>query len=101
MKIYVQEGQNILDIALQYYGKVEGAIPIAETNNLTVTEILEAGQAIELDDAQVIDRIIVDYYAKGNVKINTGRVDNLETIVLGDFYDGFSLDFFQTEVIKG
>lgn len=62
--IEVKEGQNLFDVALQYYGSAEGVIKLLEDNpSLSLESVLVAGEnltVIQEPDKQAI----VDYYSK-------------------------------------
>ena len=47
MKTVVQAGQTLLDIAVQEYGTIEAAFMLARTNDMGITDTLQAGQEIE------------------------------------------------------
>ena len=46
MKTVVQAGQTLLDIAVQEYGTIEAAFMLARTNDMGITDTLQAGQEI-------------------------------------------------------
>ena len=46
MKTVVQAGQTLLDIAVQEYGTIEAAFMLARTNDMGITDTLQAGQEL-------------------------------------------------------
>lgn len=50
MKIKVEYGQTLEDIALKYYGALEGVIDLMADNNLGPDSLLYAGQELEIQD---------------------------------------------------
>ena len=71
VSIKVEFGQNLADIAMQYYGSIEGWVQVATDNELSLTEELVPGSTIYLRDEQIIDRQIVTYYAKKETVVAT------------------------------
>ncbi len=90
-KIIVKEGQNLMDIALQYYGSVEATRQVIFDN----PEIAQAnfhlfsGQVLLIDENKIVNREVVAYYESIDYEVNTGR----ELIPFADFSDDFSNDF--------
>lgn len=44
--ITVRSGQSVVDVALQYYGTVNGVWDISRLNNISITEQLAPGQQL-------------------------------------------------------
>lgn len=90
-EIRVKEGQNLLDVALQYYGSVEAVRqlifdnPIISENNFT----LIVGQKLLIDESKILNKEVVAYFESLSYEVNTGE----DLILFADFSDDFSLDF--------
>ncbi|OJJ18038.1 hypothetical protein BKI52_29750 [marine bacterium AO1-C] len=67
INIKVQDRQTLLDVAVQYLGDATGAIYLAQLNNISITENLEAGQILKIDTDQVIDSKVVSYLREKDV----------------------------------
>jgi len=50
MNIIAKDGQTLADIAVQEYGSWEAAIDIAFQNDLSVTDVPDAGEVLSLPD---------------------------------------------------
>jgi hypothetical protein len=81
-KCKVSDGQNLLDICLQYYGSIEALPDLCDANKLNMDSVLTTGQVLLLDDALVRDQEVVNYYAEvlGNYQVNTGDDQGAEGI---------------------
>jgi hypothetical protein len=84
--IKVQDGQNIFDIALQYYGDASAVVRVAQENNISVTQTLTAGQLLKIGEPT--NKVISQYFEDRKKVINT---DTKPT--LGDFNQDFNQDF--------
>jgi hypothetical protein len=69
-------GQSLFDIALQYCGSIESAMDIALSASINVDTDTQTGTQFKVPD--VINTMIVDYYAKNNLvpatAINTDTI---------------------------
>lgn len=72
-QIIVNDGQNMLDIALQHYGATESVVQLCLDNNLVLGQKLEAGQSLSIDEAKVQNQDVVDYFQNIGRVVNTGR----------------------------
>lgn len=70
-KVKVISNQNLLDIALQEYGSVEGVINLVVANNRSITDDLFAGDELIID-ADPVDQLMLDFYRKNQIKPATG-----------------------------
>lgn len=61
MLVVVNEGQSLLDIAVQHAGAVEAVLIIAKSNGLSVTSTVAAGSTVEVP--AVINTGVVRYFA--------------------------------------
>jgi hypothetical protein len=69
----VQEGQNMVDIAVQEYGDPSSVIKIAQLNNLGIGDRLTAGQVLKLDaDTEPSVPLIREFFANRKTIIATG-----------------------------
>jgi hypothetical protein len=90
-EIRVKEGQNLMDIALQYYGSVEGTRALL-FDNPQVAEAnfhIKSGDVLLIDSAKILNGEVVAYFASLNYEVNTGG----DLIPFADFSDDFSNDF--------
>jgi len=72
MKTYtVQYQQSLLDIALQELGDVSGIVELALLNNIGITEDLEAGQILQIDETKVLKPAVVKYYKDQKITLAT------------------------------
>lgn len=69
MRVQVEHGQNLLDIAAQATGSVENSFIIARANGLSITDELDAELEIPTDVKEV--RRIKNYFEKKNIKPGT------------------------------
>lgn len=90
MKTVVQAGQTLLDIAVQEYGVAEAAVLLAQTNDLSLTDSLAAGQVLEVAE-QVYDKNMSDYCRNNNVCPATETAD--PSIRLKIFTEQFTEQF--------
>ena len=60
--ITVQQGQNLKDLGIQYYGSVEGWFRIADLNGVSLTEKVKPGDQVIVD---VVENETVKYLALG------------------------------------
>lgn len=81
--------QSLFDLAIQEYGTIEAAIDIALFNDLSVTEILEAGTEIKLPPNAPTNQDILNYYHQHNLQPATAYLtDAIEAIVNEDEEEG-------------
>ncbi len=71
-KVVVIQDQTLFDIAIQEYGSVEGVIQLAVDNDISITEVLSPGMALDIS-VEPIDVDIVSYYKAHGLKPATGR----------------------------
>ena len=91
--IKVNQGQNLLDIALQEYGSTEGVINLVFDNSLDINSPLAGGDELVIDDNKVINAEVVKYYIDRKLKPNTGEPPPQEDLSLGIFDDSFDSTF--------
>lgn len=77
IQITVKEGQTLVDIVVQHLGDLTRLFEVAELNNISITEILNIGQLLNLPDVDVSKKRMVEYFAKrkivpASMEIQTG-----------------------------
>lgn len=80
MSAVVQQGQCLLDIAIQHCGDATALLSLAILNNLSVTDEVAAGTALELP--AIINQGLVDYY-KQNGYVPATAIDPDDAILEG------------------
>lgn len=73
MKTVVQAGQTLLDIAIQEYGTIEAAFMLAKTNDISITDTLQAGHEIETPE-KVYNSELADYCQRNSVCPATSEI---------------------------
>jgi hypothetical protein len=91
-EIVVYEGQNLVDIAIQEYGSLEGVWQLLMDNPFmrSIDYILQAGDKLKIDTTKIIRKDITDYLAKRKININTGE----DFLFFAEFNDDFNEDYF-------
>jgi len=113
--IYIESGQNIIDIALQEYGKLEAVETVCLDNGLAYDADLYAGQQLLIrevgkDDIPVKDDTVLSVYARKASKDKNGlflvnsRSPSGDAPVIPDnslptYYGDGPDDFWSTELI--
>ena len=72
MKQTVKDGQTLADVAIQEYGSWEAMIAIARENNVSMTEVPNAGTALSMPDASW-NRTMQHYCKNNAVRPATAR----------------------------
>lgn len=67
-QITVREGQSLYDIALQWYGDIEGYFWLLEDNRLTVESEIRAGQTLQIREDFISDNAV--FFRDTNREIN-------------------------------
>ncbi|ROH98276.1 hypothetical protein EGI16_21605 [Chryseobacterium sp. G0240] len=75
--IITLHNQSLLDIAIQYTGKVENSFIIAVHNDLSVTEILTPGMEIIIPDDIETDIDVVTFFSYRGYQPATALEGNL------------------------
>ena len=73
-KAVVQQGQSILDVALQQCGSIEAIFEMAALNSISVTDDLLAGNSLVMPEAK--DGKVVSYYSINRVTPATAVTAN-------------------------
>lgn len=66
--ITVTYNQTALDLAVQHKGTVEGVVDMLLDNGLSITEVLVAGASLQVNQTDVIDQDVLNYYTDKNLK---------------------------------
>lgn len=94
----VKSGQNLLDVALQEYGSIEGIIFIMSDNGLPLSPALEPGQELIMHEEQVLQKATVQYLASRGQLIGT---DTTEPVLdSGGTTGQFKEEHYQHEMFK-
>ena len=72
MKQTVKDGQTLADVAIQEYGSWEAMIAIARENNVSMTEVPNAGTELAMPDASW-NRTMKNYCLNNDVSPATAR----------------------------
>ena len=72
MKQTVKDGQTLADVAIQEYGSWEAMIAIAKGNNMSMTEVPDAGTDLTMPDASW-NRAMQNYCKNNDVSPSTAR----------------------------
>ncbi len=88
--ITVLDNQTVQDVAVQYYGSVEGQWWLMTDNAVinSLTDRLNAGDKLLIRSDSAISRDIVEYFSSRLIAIVAGEAGNG-----GDYDNGFSNDF--------
>ncbi len=77
-KVTVLSNQSLFDIAIQYYGTIDGIFTICMANNITITDKLLPGQVLNIPEFKGNDSDIVDYYKEHDIKPATTVLEVIE-----------------------
>lgn len=67
MKVTVQQGQSMLDIAMQVYGSVDAVFTLAQDNGKSVTDVLQVGEELEYSSDKILDARVATYFANNAI----------------------------------
>lgn len=90
-KVTTSEGQSMFDLALQEYGDAAGVISIAEINGYAITQALETGTELSVDDTNPVNARVRNYFSDRAYKVNTGKVtpSSLPSGIHDDYHDQY------------
>jgi hypothetical protein len=77
-EVIVNSGQNMVDLALQETGSVEGLLAILRNNDYSAGADPVVGSAVKVMSTDVVDAKIRDYYSQLRYRVNTGDAENTE-----------------------
>ncbi len=88
VKIIVQEGQNLVDVALQYYGDAGAVVSLLADNPQleSLDRFLKSGDIINIDSTKVIAPSVTVFYKRQEHFVNTGD----DAFKFASFSDAFS-----------
>jgi hypothetical protein len=69
-KIYshtVLPGQNLIDIAMQYYGSAEAVVELCIDNQLDIGTAIQPGLVLVVNEAYVVNKRLVQYYKDNQI----------------------------------
>lgn len=67
----ITEGQSLLDVALQELGSVATLFDLADAAGLGITDMLSAGQVLEVPPSAAARPEIAGYYQARQYRVNT------------------------------
>lgn len=82
--IVISENQNIIDVAMQEYGSLEGLLTFARLNGLALDEDLVSGTNLIVDEAEIVNKQLQSLFE--NRRVNTGT-ELIETGIFDDTYN--------------
>lgn len=89
--IRVIERQSLFDIAIQEGGLLEAVMDLAPLNGISITDILDVGQELIIDEVR--DRDVYDYFANRSLKIEADVDGDSEVNLEGVEFWGIEIDF--------
>lgn len=87
MKVTVVNNQCLADVALQVYGSAEAVFTLANENNLSVTDLLIAGQQLDYSSENIVNKRVVDYYKANNICPVTGFDADIDYRLFDESFD--------------
>lgn len=72
-KVIINRGQNIIDLALQETGSIEGLVALLAQNGFDMSTTPVAGTELKVMNASVVNKNVRDYYKSLNYYVNTGE----------------------------
>ncbi|AZB17570.1 hypothetical protein EG352_07225 [Chryseobacterium indologenes] len=75
--ITVLHNQSLLDIAIQYTGKVENSFKIAVYNDVSMSDSLPPGATITIPDDVEKDQDVINYFSYHGFQPATDLIDDL------------------------
>jgi hypothetical protein len=75
----LQPGQNLIDVALQEYGSIDGLLKLCNDNNIAIGQNVNPGTSLIIDSNSVLlKKQVINYRNKG-IKPATGDVRIVES----------------------
>lgn len=90
-KVTTQEGQNLMDLAIQHLGDQSGVFDLAMKNDVSMTDPVAPGTKLDLPD--VIDNQVTGYFAEKQLFPATNNAESEILTVGGIGYMGIEIDF--------
>jgi hypothetical protein len=63
----VLPGQNLIDIAMQYYGSAEAVVELCIDNQLDIGTAIQPGLVLVVNEAYVVNKRLVQYYKDNQI----------------------------------
>ncbi len=93
MKTTILHHQSLLDLAIQYTGTAENVFDLALQNNRSITDDLEAGEALNFEPSTLNqNKDILNYYTAKNIQPATAITAAVEQ-PQGISYWAIGIDF--------
>ena len=92
----VTENQNILDVVIQKFGSLQPLIQFCKDNDIELNHLLSNGDEVVINESNVDQKLISDFFTLKSLNVTTGDPDN---IVTGDYNKDFNLDY--SRIIRG
>jgi hypothetical protein len=89
-KIKIKNDQNIVDLAIQEYGSIEGLVKLARGNNLNVDGDTSNITPLLVETAEVVVPSTRTFYKNLNYIVATGQIPDEQ----GTFDESFDESFF-------
>ena len=67
MIVTVRHRQSVFDLALQHFGSVEACFKVADRLGIEITDETTAGATFQMEENEIIDKTVVDYYEQNNI----------------------------------
>ncbi len=71
-KVIVHKRQNVIDLAIQEYGSIEGLLELAKENNLSLDEDMVVGSTLFVDASKITNKPLVGFFKEKKIVIVTG-----------------------------
>ena len=95
--ILVLHNQSLLDICLKLFGNLTGLFALAYTNDLSITDDLEAGAVLVIPDVETANTDVVNYYDSKNIipasALTREQIDRITNQLEGIDYWAIGIDF--------
>ena len=73
-KLFIENNQSLIDIALQVYGNVDAVFELLKANNLSLEASVPAGTELVLPEISVENKDISQYFSRNNTRIATDTI---------------------------
>jgi len=75
--VVIQSGQNVVDLALQETGSIEGLVALLNLNGLAINSVLVPGNELKTKTVEVVSEEVRSFYNDLNYKVNTGDQEDV------------------------
>ncbi len=80
--ITVLANQTLFDIALQVYGNIDGVFDLCRDNSIQFFEPVKAGQTLVINEKNIINKNIVEYYQRHGICPASGVIQEMNNWIL-------------------